>query len=507
MTGMAMLLAGQPAFAKGILDWIRNYDLNNYALGVAVTGSQSPYVDADASTFAYPFLTSFRDPAFTKDWLLLRDGGLGVRWVTNNDWELSLFGRVETLGTGTNESPALEGIANKKWALEMGPRIGWRGWPVQIHFTTLKEVSGRHGGLANELSVSLPWEGARGFINASVSLTHKDADFTNYYYGVSADEALPGRPEYVPGDSVVPEFDIFWGYALSDKWLLKGSVGIDFLDSAITNSPIVDREELWSVNLGIAYNADVFEPRESQRSVLQPGFEFRVGAFSDNVDSKIVRDTEGGVPGSEIDLEDELGLDDTSTIAQFDAVIRLNHFHRLEVGYFQISRSGLTTLPEDITFADQTFAAATDVASSFETKLLRIGYAFSLMNDDQKELGVMAGVHFPQFITRIEAPGAGQEEFSKASTPLPVIGLHGSVALGAKMRLGARIQAFRMHFDHYEGTLNYATLDLQRRFGQRFSLGLGYNYYGFRLESREDKFDGRLQIRHHGPVLFANMGF
>jgi hypothetical protein len=329
----------------------------------------------------------------------------------------------------------------------------------------------------------------------------------NYYFGVSADEALPGRPEYVPGDSATAEFDVRWGYALSDKWLLKGSVGVELLDNATTDSPIVDREDLWSVNLGLAYNADVFQPRASQRTDLQPGFEIRVSAFNDNVDSKIIHDTQGGVPGSEIDLEDELGLEDTSTITQIDATIRLNHYHRLEIGYFEISRGGLTTLPADTTFADQTFAASTDVASSFETKLLRIGYAYSLMNDDQKELGVMAGVHFPQFITRIEAPGTGQQEYSKASTPLPVIGLHGSVALGMKMTLGARIQAFRMHFDHYEGTLNYATLDLQRAFGENFSLGLGYNYYGFRLESRDEDFDGRLQIRHHGPLVFANFRF
>ena len=119
----------------------------------------------------------------------------------------------------------------------------------------------------------------------------------------------------------------------------------------------------------------------------------------------------------------------------------------------------------------------------------------------------MAGLHYAQFKTFIEAPDTGQREFSNASTPLPVVGLHGSVRLGQKMVLGARIQAFRMHFDRYEGTLNYATLDLQRRFGEKFSLGLGYNYYGFNLENRDNESAGKLEIRHQGPVLFVSMGF
>jgi len=299
-----------------------------------------------------------------------------------------------------------------------------------------------------------------------------------------------------------------WGYAITEKWLLSGSVGLEFLDDAIVNSPIVDRDEIWSVRIGLAYNSDIFQPRESQRAgPRQPRFEFRVGAFVDSVNSKIVRESSAGVPGTVVDLEEILGLEDTSTVMQLDAIFRIGNFHRIEVGYFEMSRSGLATLSDSLTFGEQTFAESVDVTSSFETKLLRVSYAYSLMNDDQKELGVMAGVHYPQFNTLIEAPDTGQREFSNSATPLPVIGLHGSIRLGQKLVLGARLQAFRMHFDRYEGTLNYGTLDLQWNLGEKLSLGLGYNFYGFNLETKENKSAGKLEVRHQGPVLFASMGF
>ena len=84
--------------AGPVLDFVRDYDLNDYSLGMAVSVSQNPYEGASSSTFAYPYLTSFRHSAFTDDWLLIRDENLGFRFITENDWELGLIGRIQTLG-------------------------------------------------------------------------------------------------------------------------------------------------------------------------------------------------------------------------------------------------------------------------------------------------------------------------------------------------------------------------------------------------------------------------
>ena len=88
-----------------------------------------------------------------------------------------------------------------------------------------------------------------------------------------------------------------------------------------------------------------------------------------------------------------------------------------------------------------------------------------------------------------------------------MIGAYGSLALGKKAALGARIQLFRMDFDHYEGLLSYLAVDLQRRFGENFGVGIAYNFYTMKLESRENDLTGSLQIRHSGPALFVSTGF
>jgi hypothetical protein len=158
-------------------------------------------------------------------------------------------------------------------------------------------------------------------------------------------------------------------------------------------------------------------------------------------------------------------------------------------------------------FGDVTIPAGTNVNSHFDTKILRVGYAYSLINDEQKEVGVMGGLHFSRFKTTISSEATGQTETSNAATPLPVIGLHGSVSLGRKAKLGAKVQFFRMDYDRYEGSLSYAALELQRRYGDIFRVGIGYNYYALNLDSRDSDVLGTVEVRHHGPVLFVSAGF
>jgi hypothetical protein len=50
------LLTPNPANAGRLLGYLRNYDLNEYALGVAYSTLQNPYAGSENSTIAYPWL-------------------------------------------------------------------------------------------------------------------------------------------------------------------------------------------------------------------------------------------------------------------------------------------------------------------------------------------------------------------------------------------------------------------------------------------------------------------
>jgi hypothetical protein len=116
-------------------------------------------------------------------------------------------------------------------------------------------------------------------------------------------------------------------------------------------------------------------------------------------------------------------------------------------------------------------------------------------------------MHINNNIGEIVSPVTGERERTDVSTPLPVIGLHGSVELGQHSTLGARAQIFALEFDRYDGHMIYLMLDWQRRFGNGFSAGVAYQLYATRLDSTEADVISRLESDHHGPSIFFSANF
>lgn len=511
--GLLSLLAGacmsvsSPVSAGSLLDYIRNYDLNDYALGVALTSSQSAYVNSDPTTFAYPYLTSFRHNSFTDDWLLIEDGGIGARWVSDSGWYLGGIGRLATNGTGSIGIDDLLSINDRKWAVELAPLVGYRAWPVHLDLRVFRELFDRHDGVTGELRFSYPMEFGWGYVVPSYRLTYYDETYTNYYYGVTPPEALPPIGEYAPGAALNRTLRVTWGYAIADKWLLTGHVGSEWLDSEISDSPLVNKDQLWSVNVGVAYNADVFQTRDVDGVFEYPDIEIRAGAFRNDVETTVIRQPTDGGPTDEVEVEEILGTETQRAVLQLDAIVRIAKYHRLELGHFQLGRASTITLERDVDFGDVTFPEGATVDTTTESRVTRLAYGFSLMNDAQKELGVMAGVHVSKVEVQSSSNDTGQSERSEITAVLPVVGAFGHVGVTRNWILAARLHVFRLQFDNYKGSMNYLHFGLQRSFGEHLGVGLGYNYYSMNLDSNDAAVNGTVRITHRGPILFASALF
>ncbi len=502
------LIAPMHADAESLMDYIRDYDLNDYALGVSVGTGQNPYLASGNSKSAYPILTSFRHSSMTDDWLLIQDGNLGFRYVTDNDWELGFIGRIQTLGLGVANSDDLLGLEERKWTVEAGPLIGWRRYPVQVQFRTYWEAPNRHSGSTSELEFRLPREHQRGFIVPSVKFKYLTSSYSEYYFGISPADSTSSLPEYVPGSAINTSVGLTLGLELGSHWLLQTKVGIEFLDSAIEQSPMVDRDSLWSASVSLAYNPDVFQPRDYAGDQEEPDLEFRLGAFSSQIDSKLLLDATDAQPGDDLEVEDFLGVADKKTVAHFEVFYRVAFYHRFDLRYFELHRAAATTLQRDIWFGDSFYPEGTNISTRAKSRLLRLGYSYSLMRDGQKELGLTAGLTQLNYDAKVQTDDVQNDaERVQVETILPTIGVFGSAPLGNKWRLGANVDLFALGFDRYEGYMAYLALNLEHRFNDNFGAGLSYNFYGIRLQSKNDDLNGTLRIRYHGPVLYLSARF
>ncbi len=492
------------SYAEGLPDAIRKFDLNDYALGLGFSSKQNPYRGLEETTFFYPYLTSFKNSYLSTDAFIVQESEFGLRKVTDNGWEFGAVGRVQTLGTSIDGERELSGLSDRKWTLELAPAIGWRGWPVQIHFRNFFEVLDQHDGVVQQLQFSYPREWSRGFITPSVALIRQSSDYTGYYWGVDPAEVALGRLEYDPSDAYNVELDVSGGYRVSDKWLLSYSAGIEFYDSEISDSPIVEDESRWSASLGFAYNADIFQPREINFSRDEvPWFRttFAIGGMSASTNTTLVLDSPAGVGGTQIDLEEALDLKSDDTFLTIDGVIHFGDYHRIALTYFQLERSGSRVIDQTINFGAASFQPNLRVESDFDTDTYLLRYGYSVIKDDQKEFGVYAGAHFTSVDTRLEVPGAFERDGAESTFPKPAAGLFGSITINPKLSITTEVLAFRMDFDRYEGQMSYVTAGARYFPVEHFGLSVGYTYYRLDLDVNKGRITGAVDYEYRGPAL------
>jgi outer membrane protein len=497
-----------PLRAQEALDTVRRTDLNDYALGVAMSITENPFVGAATSTIVFPYLTALQNPAFNKDWFIIRDGDIGVRYVTDNEWEFGVVTRVRTLGLGSGDNEEVAGLLERQWTIESAPMIGWRRLPVHVGFKAYWEMLDRHDGSMAELAFSLPRQFDWGYVVPSVEFRFLSEKYADYYYGVQPQEANASRPEYEPGSAVNPYVALRVGYRLGSRWMLTGKVGLEFLDATIKDSPIVNKERLWSTVIGVAYNANLFRARDYDPAIGIPSsLEIRAGAFSNTVNSTVQRFADDGRPGDEVGVESVLGVPERDTTLQSDVIMRFAFYHRLEASYFEFLRRSTTVLDRDIVIGDEIFLAGTEVDSSQDSQTLQFMYGYSLWRDAQKELGVSAGLHYTRSNLVMFAEETSQRVRVETEVPLPTIGAFASVMLPNRWSIHGDARAFALQFDRYEGSMGFYSVRLERDFGQHFSAGIGFNYYSTRLESQESSLRGVYKATRYGPLFYIGAQF
>ncbi|MCB1620699.1 MAG: MipA/OmpV family protein [Thiothrix sp.] len=90
-----------------------------------------------------------------------------------------------------------------------------------------------------------------GRVHPFAELQWLSADMADYYVGVNADEVTVGRPAYQAGDALGLKAGVTFEYPLTRNLTVLGGVGLTGWDSAVTDSPIVDRDVIWDGYAGL----------------------------------------------------------------------------------------------------------------------------------------------------------------------------------------------------------------------------------------------------------------
>ncbi|MFM7336256.1 MAG: MipA/OmpV family protein [Tabrizicola sp.] len=126
---------------------------------------------------------------------------------------------------------------------------------VQMSVEALKDVSDTHDGAAVAATFGTTFEVSDRFsIGAQAGATWMDRKLATYTYGVLPNEARAGLAAYSVNEALIPTIAINANYAVNDHTSLVGGLTADFLPDSVTSSPIVKRDYVVSVMLGLRHD-------------------------------------------------------------------------------------------------------------------------------------------------------------------------------------------------------------------------------------------------------------
>lgn len=220
--------------------------------GMAVV-AEMPYADMkdDGTLQGAPVLSADSERLFFSSGVL----GLHLwsREMAQTAFSLDTF---VTAGDGyeRRDSPRLRGMQKRGMHTDIGLQLEVISLAGQSSVSVQQDVSGRSDGVLASISHALPIPAGPVIIAPTLQLDYFSARHATYYYGVRPAEVRADRSAYRAGAGVNYSAGYILIWPLSEAWVATHGMEYTWLDGAIEDSPLVDRDHLVGGFVGLTYS-------------------------------------------------------------------------------------------------------------------------------------------------------------------------------------------------------------------------------------------------------------
>jgi outer membrane scaffolding protein for murein synthesis (MipA/OmpV family) len=309
----------------------------------------------------------------------------------------------------------------------------------------------------------VPRSFARGYLIPEVGYHRYTRQFVDYYFGVPAEAAVPGRPAFVgePADGL--SLGLAWGVRIAPHWIFTGAVDVERFGSEISDSPLVDDDEQSRLTLQVTYDGAPFRSPDAAVS------------FAVNLDFGFA-EIEGGS-----------GEASSDSLGYFEADIRIAGRHRVAAGGFDATYS-LTSGNRD---------------AEILIRNLQLLYGFDVLADRQKTVTVQAGLH----VDELSSQDDELRLVGRTAKPLPMLAIDAAAYFEGRVSLRAKLQLLMLDGDEYSGRQMFASFGVFHQTFGTVSLGVGYVFNRVALRTGNAQLAARIEPLHQGPSLLVSASF
>jgi len=241
------------------------------------------------------------------------------------------------------------------------------------------------------------------------------------------------------------------------------------------------------------------------------------GYFLSAVDSTVRL---GSGLGIDIDVEDALGLEGTSSVFRLGGYWRFsnNKRHRLDLNWFSLNRSADRVILEDIVIENDegeqiTIAAGTAVESVFDLDIFQATYSYSFFQDDRLDLALLAGLYVMPVDVGLTVTGLLNERGSaKFTAPLPVLGFRMDIAVTPRWFIRTGTEAFYVEYENFTGSILKGHAAIEYNPWKHVGLGLGFDALAISVKADDEDWpevdlNGKVQFRYTGLQAYVSLFF
>ncbi len=262
--------------------------------------------------------------------------------------------------------------------------------------------------------------------------------------------------------------------------------------------------------LGVAHAADKKPTNDKlpdwapqpKPHVIEDRFRLEVMTLSGDLDTDIRVDPTLATPGTLINAEDDLGLDDNKLLPLVELTLLPGERHLIRLSGFSLRRSAQQVIDQTIVFDDQTYRPGERVASTLNLTSFGLTYGYSVAKTQRVDLALTFGVQIVEVEANAVVRSRVVRESETGVTPLPLAGIEGRFDFNDRWSLEARVQYLSVEFDEIDGSVLDARGALTWRMNPYLVFGLGYRQFDVQVDSRDIDDPGIFDMKMAGPLLF-----
>ena len=269
---------------------------------------------------------------------------------------------------------------------------------------------------------------------------------------------------------------------------------------------------LWSVSaLALAQQSPLDPPPRvppPPASPITDHFSVSAGALIGSVSTDgHVDDPNSATPGTQISLEQDLGLTPDVHQGRVEFIFRLRERNRVRVDMWEVNRSAVATPSSDIVYGNIVLTPADQVDSTFDWRQIDVTWTYSVLRGARYELGVGLGAHAIQGESDERVWARGLHESFTGAGPFATVALDGTWLISKRFSCNARAQYLSLNINSNSGALGDYHADVQFRWRPNLAFGIGYESTHARVEVRNSNPNGDMTFDTHGAELFVRASF